>query len=83
VTIEDKARKRSGAPEKTRIIDLNEGTEGFELLGFHHRMVKSWRYGRWYCQKWPGKRAVAGIHAKIKAVTAPRSCLKLRIEVLV
>jgi group II intron reverse transcriptase/maturase len=70
-------------PEKTRIIDLAEGAEGLDFLGFHHRMVKSWRYRRWYCQRWPGKRAMAGIRAKINAITAPRPRLKLRIEFLV
>jgi group II intron reverse transcriptase/maturase len=70
-------------PDKTRIIDLNEGAEGFDFLGFHHRLVRSWRWRRWYCQKWPGRRAMMGIRAKIKAITAPRSRLKLPIGVLV
>ncbi len=70
-------------PEKTRIIDLNEGADGFDFLGFHHRLVKSWKYGRWYCQKWPDKGAMAGIRAKIKAITAPRSRLMRPIEALV
>ena len=30
-------------PDKTRIADLRQGTEGFDFLGFHHRMVSSWK----------------------------------------
>src|SRR5215471_10301286 len=29
-------------PDKTRIVDLRDGAEGFDFLGFHHRLVKSW-----------------------------------------
>jgi RNA-directed DNA polymerase len=63
-------------PEKTRMVDLREGAEGFEFLGFHIRLVKSWKYEKWYCQKWPSSRAMASIRAKVKAITAPRSRLK-------
>ena len=43
-------------PEKTRIVHLARGAEGFEFLGFHHRMRESWkRPGRWYLQKWPSR----------------------------
>ena len=37
------------APEKTRIVRLAGGAEGFDFLGFHHRMGKSRRTGRWIC----------------------------------
>jgi RNA-directed DNA polymerase len=70
-------------PEKTRIIHLAEGDGGFDFLGFHHRLVKSWKYERWYCQKWPSNRAMAGVRAKIKAITELRSRLKLPVEALV
>jgi group II intron reverse transcriptase/maturase len=70
-------------PDKTRIVDLRDGAEGFDFLGFHLRMVRSWRYGRWYCQRWPSARAMASIRAKVKAITAPRSRLKQPIGVLV
>lgn len=70
-------------PEKTRVLGLTEGREGFDFLGFHIRLVKSWRWGRWYCQRWPSRRAMAAVRAKIKAITASRSLLKLPIEVIV
>ena len=39
-------------PEKTRVVNLSRGQEGFDFLGFHIRRVESWRYpGRSYCQR--------------------------------
>jgi RNA-directed DNA polymerase len=54
------------APEKTRIVRLAGGAEGFDFLGFHHRMGKSRKDGRWYLLKWPSARAMAQIRAKIR-----------------
>jgi RNA-directed DNA polymerase len=60
-------------PEKTRIVCLARGTEGFDFLGFHHRMRESWkRPGRWYLQKWPSPRAMASIRGKIRERTDRR-----------
>jgi hypothetical protein len=63
-------------PDKTRIVDLRDGQEGFDFLGFHPRLVKSRKYGKWYCQRWPSGRAMAAIRAKVKAISAPRARLK-------
>ena len=59
-------------PEKTRIVHLARGAEGFDFLGFHHRMRESpkWR-GRWYLQAWPSSRALASIRAKVRTRTTP------------
>jgi RNA-directed DNA polymerase len=48
-------------PDKTRIVCIcTTGKEGFDFLGFHHRMVESWKQpGRYYLQKWPSARAMA------------------------
>jgi group II intron reverse transcriptase/maturase len=60
-------------PEKTGIAHLARGVEGFEFLGFHHRMRESWkRPGRWYLQKWPSPRAMASIRGKIRERTDRR-----------
>jgi group II intron reverse transcriptase/maturase len=60
-------------PEKTRIVHLARGAEGFDFLGFHHRMRESWKWrGRWYLQKWPSKRAMASIRGKIRDRTDRR-----------
>ena len=59
-------------PDKTRIVDLRQGAEGFDFLGFHHRMVASWkRPGRFWLHKWPSPRAMASIRAKVRQRTAP------------
>jgi RNA-directed DNA polymerase len=60
-------------PEKTRIAHLARGAEGFDFLGFHHRMRESWKQrGRWYLQKWPSRRAMAQIKGKIRDRTDRR-----------
>jgi RNA-directed DNA polymerase len=60
-------------PEKTRIAHLAKGAEGFDFLGFHHRVCKSWKYpGRWYLNKWPSTRAMAQVKAKIRDRTDRR-----------
>jgi RNA-directed DNA polymerase len=69
-------------PEKTRIVDLREGAQGFDFLGFHNRLVRSWRSGEYWCQRWPSRRAMAGIRARIKRISAPRGRLKEPIGVI-
>ncbi|MCA1700056.1 MAG: maturase [Actinobacteria bacterium] len=60
-------------PEKTRVVHLARGAEGFDFLGFHHRMRESWkRPGRWYLQKWPAPRAMSSIRGKIRERTDRR-----------
>ncbi|MGB7051828.1 MAG: group II intron maturase-specific domain-containing protein, partial [Acidimicrobiales bacterium] len=54
-------------PDKTRIVGLRQGKEGFDFLGFHHHMRESpKRKGRYYLQKWPSHRAMASIRAKVR-----------------
>jgi RNA-directed DNA polymerase len=60
------------SPEKTRIVHLAGGAEGFDFLGFHHRMGRSRKDGRWYLLQWPSARAMARIRAKIRALTDRR-----------
>lgn len=60
-------------PDKTSIVQLTRGEQGFDFLGFHHRMRKSWRQpGRYYLQKWPSARAMASIKAKVRQRTHRR-----------
>jgi len=60
-------------PDKTRIVCLRNGAEGFDFLGFHHRMVESWKWrGRYYLNKWPSTRAMASIKAKVRERTDRR-----------
>jgi group II intron reverse transcriptase/maturase len=61
------------SPEKTRIVHLAGGAEGFDFLGFHHRMRESWkRRGRFYLQRWPTPQAMASIRGKIRERTDRR-----------
>ena len=70
-------------PDKTRIVCLRHGEEGFDFLGFHHRMVESWkRRGRYYLHKWPSPRAMASIRAKVRERT-PRGYAGLDMAVVV
>jgi group II intron reverse transcriptase/maturase len=60
-------------PDKTRIVSLAHGRDGFDFLGFHHRMRKSWkRQGRYFLNKWPSARAMASIRAKVRQRTDRR-----------
>jgi RNA-directed DNA polymerase len=60
-------------PDKTRIVELTRGRQGFDFLGFHHHKVESWRRrGRWYLQRWPADRAMNAIRAKIRKATDRR-----------
>jgi group II intron reverse transcriptase/maturase len=70
-------------PDKTKIVCLRHGDEGFDFLGFHHRMVESWkRPDRYYLQKWPSHRAMASIRAKIRERT-PRRYASLDLATVV
>lgn len=58
-------------PEKSGIVCLNRGGQGFDFLGFHHRKVESWKWrGRFYLQRWPSERAMRVLREKIRAVTS-------------
>jgi RNA-directed DNA polymerase len=70
-------------PDKTRVVCLQGGHDGFDFLGFHHRMVGSQKYkGRHYLQKWPSQRAMASIRAKVKERT-PKSYASFDMAVTV
>ena len=64
-------------PDKTRVVDLNDGREGFDFLGWHFRARVSGRLlergvRRYYLQRWPSQRSMKRIRAKIKAQTDRR-----------
>ncbi len=76
----ERARELAGAvlaglglrlhPDKTGIVCLANGGQGFDFLGFHHRKVESWRRrGRFYLQRWPSGRAMRVLREKIRAAT--------------
>ncbi len=63
-------------PDKTRVVDLREGKEGFDFLGCHFRARMSgklWeqrRIVRYYLHRWPSVRSMKRARARIKALTA-------------
>lgn len=60
-------------PDKTRIVCLSKGAEGFFFLGFHNHKRQSKRWpGRWYLQRWPSERAMRSIRAKVREATGRR-----------
>ena len=59
-------------PDKTRIVFLGDGEDGFDFLGFQHRKTPSRRGNRRYLSKWPSQRAMASIRAKVRAHTDRR-----------
>ncbi|HYA67774.1 MAG TPA: group II intron reverse transcriptase/maturase [Acidimicrobiales bacterium] len=77
----EEARRRIGAvlaglglrlhPDKTRIVCLKDGKDGFDFLGFHHRKTAS-KWGRRYLSKWPSQRALASIRVKVRQRTDRR-----------
>ena len=62
-------------PDKTRVVDLRGGGEGFDFLGCHFRARMSgrlWeqkRIVRFYLQRWPSQRSMSRIREKVKAAT--------------
>jgi RNA-directed DNA polymerase len=61
-------------PDKTRLVDLREGREGFDFLGCHFRARISGRLlergiRRYYLQRWPTERSMKRIRQKVHART--------------
>jgi RNA-directed DNA polymerase len=61
-------------PGKTRVVELREGREGFDFLGWHFRARVSGRLlergiRRYYLHRWPAQRSLKRIRQKIKART--------------
>jgi len=62
-------------PDKTKVLDLRKGKEGFDFLGFHLRARMSgklWaqkRIIRYYLHRWPSVRSMKRARAKIKDIT--------------
>jgi RNA-directed DNA polymerase len=67
-------------PEKTRVVDLSWGREGFDFLGCHLRKRLSgplWERTRqrvYFLQRWPSQRAMRQVRARIRDLTTRRCC---------
>ena len=59
-------------PDKTRVVDLREGREGFDFLGCHFRARMSgrlWeqkRVVRYYLHRWPSQAAMKRLRGKVR-----------------
>lgn len=65
-------------PDKTKVVDLREGREGFDFLGWHFHARLSgpmWERGirRYYLHRWPSQRSMKRVRSKVKALTGRRS----------
>jgi hypothetical protein len=57
---------------KTRIVHLAEGEEGFDFLGFHHRLVRGWTPRSahlTFLARWPSRKAVQRARDRIRETT--------------
>jgi len=65
-------------PDKTRVVDLREGNEGFDFLGWHFRARMSGRLWeqqriiRYYLHRWPSQRSMKRARSRIKDLTGRR-----------
>jgi len=67
-------------PEKTRLVDLSRGREGFDFLGCHLRKRMSgpvWERTRkrvYYLHRWPSRRAMQQVRARVRVLTPRGRC---------
>ena len=56
-------------PDKTRIVELGLGKDGFNFLGCYLRIVRSQFKGRTYLFRWPSKKAMQRVRDRIRELT--------------
>lgn len=61
-------------PDKTKVVDLREGREGLDFLGWHFRAKASGTLmergiRRYYLHRWPAARSMKRIREKVRAKT--------------
>lgn len=59
-------------PDKTRLVELGLGREGFDFLGCHFRVVRSHWNGKRYLFRWPSARAMKSLRTRIRSLTDRR-----------
>jgi group II intron reverse transcriptase/maturase len=74
-------------PEKTRLVELGLGKDGFVFLGCYFRIIRSHFAGKRYLFRWPSPRAMNAIRDRIRQLTDRRRWAGMRdirdvIEVL-
>ncbi len=66
--------------EKTKIVNICDGRDGFDFLGFHHRQSMSKKYRKRYTLKFPRKESVKKLKHNVKLILGTRTILKLSLE---
>jgi RNA-directed DNA polymerase len=75
-------------PDKTRVVDLREGRQGFDFLGCHlharmsGRLWEQKRIVRYYLHRWPSQRSMRRARARVKALTG-RSQVGMELNVVI
>jgi RNA-directed DNA polymerase len=75
-------------PDKTRVVDLREGKEGFDFLGCHlharmsGRLWEQKRIVRYYLHRWPSERSMKRARARVKALTG-RSQVGMELKAVI
>lgn len=59
-------------PEKTKLVQIGLGKDGFDFLGCHLRIVKSHFKGRTYLFRWPSAKAMRNVRTKVRELTDKR-----------
>lgn len=59
-------------PEKTKLVQTGLGTDGFDFLGCHLRIVKSHFKGRTYLFRWPSAKSMKKVRGRIRELTDRR-----------
>jgi group II intron reverse transcriptase/maturase len=59
-------------PEKTKLVQLGLGKDGFDFLGCHLRIVKSRFKGRTYLFRWPSVKSMKRVRRRVRELTDRR-----------
>lgn len=58
-------------PQKTRIVNLSWGKEGFGFLGHNLRKMPSYRFARkYFLNRWPSEESMSEVRERIKEITS-------------
>lgn len=59
-------------PEKTKLVQIGLGKDGFDFLGCHLRIVKSHFKGRTYLFRWPSVKSMKKVRSRVRELTDRR-----------
>ncbi|MGH9360430.1 MAG: group II intron maturase-specific domain-containing protein [Thermoanaerobaculia bacterium] len=65
-------------PDKTLIVELGLGTDGFNFLGCYLRLVQSHRRGRAYLFRWRSRKVMKKVRDRVRELTDRRRRAAMR-----